>query len=164
MPRVTGSWSGTESFTESKHKVTVDAILSKAMHEDLKHVRVEVLGTKDAGARIMLVTDVATQKTDGSVTPGDDILIVGDKIKVIGKPQTDGSLEPGIGVFFVAANGSYIDAVRISENTPSRVVARVPPVLPGPSPRLRIVTRFTGGSVLLKEPRNIDYDIPLTVL
>jgi hypothetical protein len=161
-PRVTGTWTGTESFTEGKHKVTVDAVVSKTLHEDLKQVGVEVLGVRDGGARIMLVTDVATQKTDGTVTPGDDILIAGNKIKVVGLPQTDGSLEPGIGVFFVAANGSQIDATRISENAASRVVARVPSMLPGPSPRLRIVTRYSG-SLLLKTPRTIDYDLPLKV-
>jgi hypothetical protein len=160
-PRITGAWTGAESFTEGKHRITVDAVPSKTLHEDLKQVGVEVLGVRDAGARIMLVTDVATQKTDGSVTPGDDIVIAGDLIKVVGRPQTDGSLEPGIGVFFVAANGSYTDAVRISENTPSRVVARVPPVLPGPSPRLRIVTRFTTGTRLLQTPRTIDCDLIL---
>jgi hypothetical protein len=160
-PRITGAWTGKETFTEGKHKTTVDAVLSKAMHDELKQVGVEVLGVSEPGARIMLVTDVATGKTDGTITPGDDIVIAGDKIKVAGKPQPDGSLEPGIGVFFVSAQGDVEPAARISENAPSKVVARVKADIAYGEYTLRIVTRFTGGNHLLKEPRVIDYEIPL---
>jgi hypothetical protein len=164
-PRVPGTWTGKETYTEGKHRTTVDAVLSKNMHEELKQVGVRVLGVADSGARIMLVTDVATQKTDGTITPGDDILIAGDKIKVVGKPQPDGSLEPGINVFFVGPDGLTVTpATRISENLPSRIVARVPPdfYVPGETYRLRIVTRFAGGN-LLKTPRVIEYELPLVV-
>jgi hypothetical protein len=160
-PRITGTWEGTESFTQGKHKATVDLSLSKTFHEKLKHIGVEVLGVKDPGARIMLVTDVATGKTSGPVTPGDDLVIVGDKIKVIGLPQADGSLEEGIGVFFVT-DEDIVPAARISENSGSRIVARIPASLATASGfRLRIVTRFSNGSsTLLKTPRTIEYDTP----
>jgi hypothetical protein len=161
-PRITGVWTGKESFTEGKHKTTVDAVLSKTMHEELKQVGVEVLGVAEPGARILLVTDVATGKTDGTITPGDDIVIAGDRIKVVGKPQPDGSLEPGIGVFFVSAQGDVEPAARISENLPSRVVARVKTDVAFGENTLRIVTRYAGSN-LLKEPRVIEYDIPLVV-
>ncbi|MDR1119363.1 MAG: DUF4469 domain-containing protein [Dysgonamonadaceae bacterium] len=163
-PRITGSWTGKETYTEGKHKATVDATLSKAMHEDLKTLGVEVLGVAESGARIMLVTDVATGKTDGTITPGDDIVIAGDKIKVVGLPQPNGSTETGINVFFVSAAGVATPATRISENMPSKVVARVPAALAkNASYTLRIVTRFTAGVTLLKMPRVIEYDLPLNV-
>jgi hypothetical protein len=163
-PRIDGSWRGNETYTGGKHKTTVDAFLAKSMHDDLKQVGVEVLGIADSGARIMLVTDVATQKTDGTITPGDDILIAGDKIKVVGLPQPDGVTEPGIGVFFVPADGNEpIEAVRISENQPSRLVARVPATLYEGEYTLRVVTRFTNGAVLLRDPRVIEYNLPLKV-
>jgi hypothetical protein len=162
-PRVTGSWMGTEHFTDGHHKVTVDAVASKALHEQFKQVGVEVLGVADSKARIMLVTDVATQQIDGTVTCGDDIVIAGQKIKLAGLPQPDGSLEPGINVFFVAADGVTVTpAVRVSENNPARIVARVPADLTaGQNYRLRIVTRYSTGFTLLKEPRTIEYELPL---
>ncbi|MDR1258952.1 MAG: DUF4469 domain-containing protein [Tannerellaceae bacterium] len=160
-PRITGTWTGKETFTKGKHRLTVDAFLSKTMHEELHHVGVEVLGVADSGARIMLVTDVATGKTDGTVTMGDDIVIAGDKIKVAGLPQPDGSMEPGMGVFFVE-DGSTQEADRISENQPSRVVARTPYFMGTREMKLRIVTRY-GGSNLLKTPRVIEYDLILTL-
>jgi hypothetical protein len=164
-PRIDGAWSGRESFTEGKHRVTVDAILSKAMHEEFKQVGVEVLGVAESGARIMLVTDVATQLTDGTVTPGDDIVIAGDKIKLAGLPQPDGVMEPGIGVFFVLiSSGDSMEAIRVSENLPARLVARVPTALaPGESLMLHIVTRYSNGATLLREPRTIIYNLPLKV-
>jgi hypothetical protein len=162
-PRIDGAWNGRETFTAGRHRTTVDAVLSKAMHEDLKQVGVEVLGVADSGARIMQVTDVATQKTDGTITPGDDILIDGDKIKLLGLPQPDGSMESGIGVFFLAiVGGGPQEAIRVSENRPSHLQARVPALTKG-TYTLRIVTRFTSGTTLLKEPRTIDYELLLTV-
>jgi hypothetical protein len=163
-PRVDGAWEGTESFTKGKHKVTVDTALSKAMREELEDVGVEVLGVADSGARIMLVTDVATQKTDGTVTPGDDIVIAGDKIKLVGLPQPDGSMEPGIGVFFVTSGGDPLPAERVSENQPSKLVARTPAnLMPSTTGyTLRIVTRYAG-TTILKTPRVIEYDLPLHV-
>jgi hypothetical protein len=163
-PRIDGSWRGNETFTEGKHKVTVDAFLAKFIREALKLIGVEVLGIADSGARIMLVTDIATKKTDGTVTAGDDIIIVGEKIKVVGLPQPDGSMEPGIGVFFAPSDGgAEVEAMRISDNQPSRLIARVPTNLSGGEYTLRVVTRYTSSSTLLRTPRVIEYNIPLTV-
>ncbi|MDR1603124.1 MAG: DUF4469 domain-containing protein [Tannerella sp.] len=162
-PRVPGSWTGTETYTEGKHRATVDAVLSRDMHEELKQVGVRVLGVADSGARIMLVTDVATGKTDGTLTLGDDIVIAGDKVKIVGLPQPDGSMEPGINVYFVTPDGvAATQAARISENMPSKVVARVPATLAEGIYTLRIVTRFAGGKIL-KTPRVIEYAVPLVV-
>jgi hypothetical protein len=162
-PRVTGSWVGTEHFTEGHHRVTVDAVVSKTLHGRFKQVGVEVLGVAESKSRIMLVTDVATQLTDGTITRGDDIVIVGNKIKLAGLPQPDGSLEPGINVFFVAVDDQTVtQAVRVSENTPTRLIARVPSDLTtGRDYRLRIVTRYSNSLTLLREPRTIEYELPL---
>jgi hypothetical protein len=162
-PRITGAWNGKESYTEGKHRATADAVLSKEVHEALRQVGVQVLGVAGSNADIRLVTDIATGKTDGTITPRDDIQIVGDKIKVVGQPQPDGSMEPGIGVFFmVAGTSASVTALRITENTQSKIVARVP-VLSAGTYTLRIVTRFTRGGALLVEPREIDYSVPLIV-
>jgi hypothetical protein len=163
-PRIDGSWRGNETFTQGKHKTTVDSFLAKFIHDALKLVGVDVLGVAESGARIMLVTDVATQDDKGKITAGDDILIAGEKIKVVGLPQPEKAMEAGIGVFFVpAGGGEAIPAVRISENQPSRLVVRVPATLDAGEYTLRVVTRYTSGTVLLRNPRTIEYNIPLTV-
>ncbi|MDR1259413.1 MAG: DUF4469 domain-containing protein [Tannerellaceae bacterium] len=162
-PRIIGHWMAKEAFTRDKHRLTVDTVLAKSVHEALQDVDVDVMGVADSGARIMLVTDVASEKTDGTVTMGDNIIITGDKIKVMGIEQSDGSMESGIGVFFVDESGYTWGACRISENQPSRLLVRAPYVMGGcEGLTLRVVTRFDG-SGLLKTPRVIEYALPVTL-
>lgn len=158
-PRVTGSWLGkSATFDPAVHKVTLDIVLSAAMRDTLAGVGVEVLGIKeDGGAAIGLVTDTATGGTDGHITLGDDILIEGSKIKIIGE-----SLD--CGVYFVDAEGAATKVERrLTQNDPSCIISRVPADLVPGAYTLRIVTQYSSGSNLLKEPRTIEYYMPLTV-
>ena len=157
-PKVTGTWIGANAkFNPAVHKITLDIVPCAEMREALKDVGVEVLGVKDGGAFIGLVTDTATGATDGSITAGDDIRIDGDKLKIA--PDD----EEGIGVFFVNADGEAIPVTRrLTQNDPKRIIARVPE-LPAGQYTLRVVTKFAAGASILKEPRIIDYDRLLVV-
>jgi hypothetical protein len=59
----------------------------------------EILGVKDSGAYIGLVTDAATKAIDGHITPGGILVITGDKLRIA--PADD----PEMGIFFVDENG-----------------------------------------------------------
>ncbi|MDR3131037.1 MAG: DUF4469 domain-containing protein [Treponema sp.] len=48
------------------------------------------------------------------------------------------------------------------ENHPARVSAQLPALTAG-SYRVRVITQHSGGGVFLKEPRQIDYAVDLTV-
>jgi nitrogen fixation protein FixH len=165
-PRMTGSWVCTEHFMEGHHRMTVNAVTSKAQHEHFKQTGIEIPGVAESRSRIILVTDMATQQTDGAVTLGDDIVIAGNRIRLSGLPQPVGSFDPGINVFFVAADGlSVTPAVRMSENIPTRLIARVPPDLTAnQNYRLRIATRYPDSLTLLREPRSIEYELPVNSL
>ena len=159
-PRVKGVWEGTAHVFDPKaHKITVDATPSVEFRKALEdEVGVEVLGEKTGGgAFIGLVTDVATGKTDGTITRNGDLIIEGEKIRIA--PAG----EEGLGVFFVHPNG---DAVLVTDpltqNDPKKIIARVPALADG-TYTLKIVTRFTSGNNLLKEPRTIVYELPLQV-
>lgn len=153
-PRITGTWIGTSAqFEPTVHKVTLDIIPSAEMRAALADVGIEVLGVRDGGGRIGLVTDTATGLTDGTITAGDDILIEGNKIKVT--PADD----ERVGVFFVSAEGVATKVTRrFTQNDPSRVIARVPADLAAGRYTLRIVTCYAGSSTLLKDPRTIEYE------
>lgn len=158
-PRVTGTWLGQSAvFDPAAHKVTLDIVLSSTMRDTLAGVGVEVLGVKEGGgAAIGLVTNTETGETGGYITTGDDILIEGTKIKVAGDPDV-------CGVFFVDAEGvEYKVERRLTQNDPSRIIARVPSGLEAGEYTLRIVTQFSNSTVLLKKPRTIEYGLPLTV-
>jgi hypothetical protein len=115
-------------------------------------VGVEVLGVKESGAYIGLVTDAANGKTDGTITPNEDIIIEGNKMKVAPADET------GLGVFFVAADGAETPVThRLTVNTPKKLIARVPALAAGMY-TLKVVTRFSQGNVFLKEPRSIIYN------
>ena len=157
-PRVAGSWiTSKDLFDPLRHKITLDIIPSAQMREALGKVGVEVLGVKDSGAGINRVTDGATGLVDSTITIGDTIDIEGDKIRIAGEAE-------GIGVFFIDASGAITQATgRLRRNDPSFVQIQVPATLTKDTQyTLRIVTQFTTGGNLLKEPRTIEYERPLT--
>ena len=157
-PRVTGSWLGSSAkYDPDVHKLTVDAVMTDDLRKALEVVGVEVLGVKDSGAHIGLVTDTLTGATDGSITANDDVMIEGDKLRII--PET----ESGIGIFFINSLGMATPVTRrLTQNDPKKVVARVP-ALPAGEYTLQIVTRYSNSNTLLKELRVIEYGKKLTV-
>ena len=158
-PKVTGTWIGANArFNPEVNKIALDFAMSAEMRTALREVGVEVLGVKDGGAFIGLVTDAATGLADGTITPGDDIIIEGDKMRVTPDDET------GLGVFFVNHSDESVTQVthRLVQNDPKKIIARVP-ALPAGHYTLMVVTRYTSGNNILKEPRVIDYDMPLVV-
>ena len=161
-PRVTGSWIGkSANFDPSVNKLTLDMVLSKEMRDALATVGVEVLGVKEGGgASIGLVTDTYTGEANGYISAGEDILIEGTKIKVAGDPDL-------CGVYFIPRDAPeetiYKVERRLTQNDPSRIIARVPATLEPGVYTLRIVTQFSNSAVLLKEPRTLEYVQPLVV-
>ena len=159
-PRVTGSWIGkSANFDPSVNKLTLDMVLSKEMRDALSTVGVEVLGVKEGGgASIGLVTDTYTGEANGYISAGEDILIEGTKIKVAGD-------DPSCGVYFINRDDdtSYKVERRLTQNDPSRIIARVPAELAPGAYTLRIITQFSNSTQLLKEPRTLEYELPLGV-
>jgi hypothetical protein len=157
-PRVQGVWASVNAkFNSAVHKTGLHIIPSAEMRAAFKEISVDVLGVKDGGAFVGLVTDTTTGLADGTMTSGDDIMIEGDKLKIL--PED----EQGLGVFFVNTDGDSAPVTRrLTQNTPKKILARVPE-LPAGQYTLRVVTRYTNGATLLKEPRVIDYDRPLVI-
>ena len=155
-------WIGkSANFDPSVNKLTLDMVLSKEMRDALSTVGVEVLGVKEGGgASIGLVTDTYTGEANGYISAGEDILIEGTKIKVAGDPDL-------CGVYFIPRDAPeetiYKVERRLTQNDPSRIIARVPATLEPGVYTLRIVTQFSNSAVLLKEPRTLEYEQPLVV-
>jgi hypothetical protein len=159
VPRVLGNWFGSTALYDPKiHKLTCDMTPTAEMHTALEEVGVEVLGVRDSGARIGLITDVTTDKIDGTITPGGDLLVDGNKIKV----APDGG--EGVGVFFVDESTAAETPVtqRLSRNDPKHLTVRIPDLAAGQY-RLKVVTRYANTSTLLKENRTIISEQILTV-
>lgn len=158
-PRVLGNWLGsTAKFDAALHRRTVDAVPTTTLRDALAEVGVEVLGVKPDTSGIGLVTDTVSGLTDGSITKGDDIDVEGKVINVSGD-------DPEVGVYFVNDETGERTKVsrRLTQNTPSRLIARVPDSLPNGVYHLEIVTQATRGGKLLKAPRTVSYEMPLYV-
>jgi hypothetical protein len=157
-PRVSGSWIGaSHAFDPAVHKIGLDATPSAEMRAVLETIGVEVLGEKDSGAYIGLVTDGSTGKTDGTITPDEDLIVTGDKLKIA--PEDDAEL----GVFFVDESGAETRVARkLTENNPKKLIFRVPPLADGVW-TLKVATRFSNSKQLLNSPRSIVYEFPLKV-
>ena len=154
-PRVTGVWATSKSaFDPAIHKRTADVMLTQEFRGALEAVGVRVLGTKQGGAEISLVTDSATGATDGTITAGDDIVIDGDKIKI------QDEADEAQGVFFVDSDGKeHRVSRRLTVNKPTQVIARVPADVSG-EVKVVVRTKYTGsGSTKLKSPREIEYSV-----
>jgi hypothetical protein len=156
--RVSGNWIGANAkYGPAVHKITLDATITNDMRTALQEVGIEVLGIKNSGAYIGLVTDTATGLTDGTITPNEDILIEGDKLRI----APDG--EAGLGVFFVNAQGESVQVTRrLTQNDPKKMLARVPALSAGEY-TLQVITRYSNNNTLLNEARIIEYDQKLFV-
>jgi hypothetical protein len=156
-PSVTGLWTGSDRTVDpARQKPSVSISPTAELRDGLSKVKMEILGVKDSGAYIGLVTDTATKAVDGHITPNGIVVITGDKLRIA--PADD----PESGIFFVNENGEKTQVTQISQNDPKRLTALIPP-LPAGSYTLQVVTKFTSGNTLLKVARTIVYDTLLVV-
>jgi hypothetical protein len=123
----------------------------------LLKVKIENEGIAGDGAYIDEIIDVHTESVNSTITPGNMIHILGNKIKVEGDNSA-------YGVWFVSQADSA--RVKISEhlgiNRATEIVGAIPALTAG-AYKLEIVTQFSSGSFLLKEPRSITFPSILTV-
>jgi hypothetical protein len=156
-PSVTGLWTGSDRTVDpARQKPSVSISPTAELRDGLSKVKMEILGVKDSGAYIGLVTDTATKAVDGHITPNGIVVITGDKLRIA--PADD----PESGIFFVNENGEKTQVTQISQNDPKRLTALIPP-LPAGTYTLQVVTKFTSGNTLLKVARTIVYDTLLVV-
>ena len=156
-PRITGIWETESSpFDPSIHRRTLDMVMTGDMRATLDNVSVKVLGKKESSAKIASVKNSLTGKEDGTIPVGDDVIIEGDKIKI----QDENDVAQG--VFFVDSEGAEHRVERkLTENKPSRIIARVPADINEGDISLIIRTKAGTGSFVLKSVREIKYDYSL---
>lgn len=160
MPRVLGLWETPDSpFDPEKHRRSLDLFPTADMRKELEYVGIDVLGMReDFRTGIARVTDSATGEVNRRITPGDDVVLEGERLKVT-VDDTDA------GVFFIAGDGTeYRVTRRLSLNYPNRVVVRVPAGIPPGKYKVTIRTRFTpGGKCMQKELQETSSTFPLLV-
>ncbi|GMO45467.1 MAG: hypothetical protein Pg6C_07490 [Treponemataceae bacterium] len=114
-------------------------------------------GVAGDGAYIDEIADAHTGALNSAVTPGGMVRVTGHKIKAEGG-------KPEVGVWFVnKADGARVKvAENLGLNRAAEVMAQAPALAAG-TYALEIVTQYSNGTVLLKEPRTIRAEPELTV-
>ena len=159
-PSITGVFTGAiGTFNSEVNTCTINVSAAKALREEVTRVIPEFSGyIQDlGGARIGLVTDISTGKTDGTITIGGIIEVAGNKIKCV---NADGS---ALGKVTLVNTETQAETVinSLAINEPSRLMILVPTSLPAGTYRLRIETYYSVGSQYLKTVRTIEYNMDL---
>ena len=161
-PSITGVFMGKSgTFNPDVNACTVNVSPSQALRNEVAMVTPSFSGyVKDqGGARLSLVRDITTGKTNGTITPGGIVEVIGVKIKCV---NADGT---GMGrVLFVnQETQAETEVTLLALNEPSRLMFTVPASLTAGTYTLRVETYFSAGSTQLKSVRTIDYERPLLV-
>jgi hypothetical protein len=147
-----------EHFNPEKHFIVFEFHQGATLRKLIASIVVDILGVADSGPQIFEVTDMKTGSVNDLMTPGRNLKISGQKIKIAGD-------NPANGIVFRSQDdpdSTYtVDASDIVTNNPSEVMILIPALI-ADGYTLEVTTQFTG-TKLLKEPRTVAFDKVLTV-
>jgi len=149
--------SPSETFSSDKHNILFQFNQGEKLRAEIPNIEVSILGIADSACSILQVTDVKSGAVNDLITPGRNLKISGNKIKVVGD-------DPNNGVFFVNSNTQERIAVESNDmvtNNPSELIIVIPDLASG-TYTLEVLTQFSG-TQMLKEPRMASFDKVLTV-
>lgn len=161
-PSIEGVFIGkTGEVDPVRNHCVVNIAPSQAMRKELEKVKPVFSGfVKDlGGARIALVTDSSTGLTDGTITPGEILVVTGSKIKCINAEGTS----IGKVCFVNTETQAETTVANLAVNDPSRLIFNVPVSLADGTYTLRIETYFSTATMRLKSVRVLEYSTPLVV-
>ena len=134
-----------DSFDGSRHKLNVNLSKSTLLRDAEKQVRFTKTDAAAPASAITEIKDVVSDTINHMLTPGGVIQLWGSNLKLAGD-------HADAGLWFVPETGEAIRAEVIVTNKPASLIAMIPTALAAGSYTLRIVTQYTGGT-LLKTPR-----------
>lgn len=161
-PAVTGRFDGAGAqFNAEVNSKGVIMTSSPEMAKALEPSKVVVLGPAPTGPVINKVEDLYTGTDNGVITPGRNLRIYGQRLRIAGDDPAV------IGVWFVSADEistrTRVDDRDLIDNDPSKLTIVVP-ALPAGGYFVEVVTQSSGNTkTQLKEPRTYRFEILLTV-
>ena len=162
-PSLPGVFTGDKGVIDPNvNKCAVNLTPSQALRAEVAKVEPKFSGTvrRMGGARISLVKDVATGKTDGTITAGGMLDVTGIKIRSIG---ADGTGLGHVKLLKLSDQSVAADITQLGINDPSRLMFSLPGNLVAGEYQLVVDTWFSSASVLLKQMRTLIYPQTLVV-
>jgi hypothetical protein len=147
------------SWDPAQHSLKVKTSASVELRKVIRNVHVNVRGMASVGTAINSVTDVTSGDENSNLTPGGGVNVAGSKIKIAGDNPANG--------LRLVSQSSGLEAViphtSILVNEPKRLSFILPSNLADDDYKLSITTQYSGGTVLLKEPRTCLFDHILVI-
>ena len=162
-PTVLGLFMGDKGIVDPLvNKCDVNINPTQALRETLALVEPKFSGNVRSmgGARISLVKDVATGKTDGTITAGGMLDVTGTKIRSI---NADGTGLGKVQLLKASDQSVAADITQLGINDPSRLMFTLPADLANGEYQLVVETWFSSASMLLKQSRTLVYPRMLVV-
>lgn len=149
--------SPTENYNPQKHSLLFEITQGNLLRQELEMVEVEIMGVADTGIYIGQVLDVKTGTVNELLTPGRNLKITGNRLKIAGDKDE-------VGIYFSSEDGEQfkVETSDIVSNNPSELIIVIPELPHGGGFRLSITSQYAG-SVLLKEPKTAVFDKVLFV-
>jgi hypothetical protein len=156
-PKIGGTFDHADAKADKKkNPVDFTFLKRQQMREVIARITLEIEGVAETAAYIAEVLDVVSGTSDEKLSSGGVLTILGSRVKIAGD-------EPSCGLYLVQGDGTTVKVTgNLVENQRNRVSAQMPALGPG-TYRVRIITQFSAGGVLLKEPRQLDYEVDLSV-
>jgi len=151
---IKGVFDGMEDgFNRNRHEIRLNLWPGSILRDIPKTLKVKKLNC-GAKSMILSVTDIKTGSVNSILTPGKDVRIIGQRIKVNGDNQA-------CGLYFSPAKNPEkavkIDASELVVNNPSEIIAVIPN-LGKEIWNLMLITQYSPGHGCLKTPRSIIFD------
>jgi hypothetical protein len=147
-----------EHFNPEKHFIVFEFHQGVSLRKLIASIVVDILGVADSGPHIFEVTDMKTGSVNDLMTPGRNLKISGQKIKIAGD-------NPANGIVFRSQDdpdSTYtVDASDIVTNNPSELMIIIPALI-ADGYTVEVTTQYSG-TTILKEPRTFAFDKILTV-
>jgi hypothetical protein len=146
-----------ETFDPNKHSVLFQFNQGAILRNGASNIDVEITGVARTGCKITEVVDVKSGSVNDAITPNRNLLIKGQKLKIVGD-------HADVGVLFIKESTGDVVKVSPSDivyNKPSELIIIMPDLSPG-TYQLQVTTQFSTRT-LLKEPRTAVFEPLLTV-
>lgn len=147
------------AWDAQKHSVYVAMNQGNDLRKAISETSITILGTQSEPIAIYGITDTTTGKTDGTLTPGRNAEIKGSYLKIAGDNEANGVVFRNI----ETKKETKLQAGDIVLNEPSRLLIFVPSTLTAGTYELEVTTQYSGGGTILKQPRSIQLEMPITI-
>ncbi|MDR1837426.1 MAG: DUF4469 domain-containing protein [Treponema sp.] len=155
-PNIGGTFDNArEAHDPEKHPISFRFRTLSKLRRLIDQINVSVEGVADVSGWIDSFEDTDENQSNSIYMPGNMFVVQGSKIKLAGD-------DPQVGVYFVPVDNpaQAVKVSRIAENISAKIIG-VCPQTGATQNRIEIRTQYSGGTILLKEPRVITSDFIL---